>query len=61
MVTVKAFDDHYSNTVQQRTSYTADELIYGAKFRPAFRRSEDGAATLLELDKIDDYVPADLS
>ncbi|MGC4059098.1 MAG: ion channel [Chitinophagaceae bacterium] len=55
MVTVKAFDDHYSNTVQQRTSYTAEELVYGARFNPAFRRSEDGGATLLELDKINDY------
>lgn len=60
MVTVKAFDDHYSNTVQQRTSYTADELVYGAKFRPAFRRSEDGGATLLELDKINDHIPVAL-
>lgn len=57
MVTVKAFDDHYSNTVQQRTSYTAEELVYGAKFQPAFRRSEDGGTTLLELDKINDYLP----
>jgi inward rectifier potassium channel len=57
MVTVKAFDDHYSNTVQQRTSYTAEELVYGAKFQPAFRRSEDGGTTLLELDKINDYQP----
>jgi len=55
MVTIKAFDDHYSNIVQQRTSYIASEIVYGAKFKPAFRRSEDGSQTVLELDKINDY------
>lgn len=55
MIGVKAFDDHYSNTVQQRTSYTADEMVYGAKFRPAFQRSADGTHTILELDKLNHY------
>jgi inward rectifier potassium channel len=52
---IKAFDDHYSNTVLQRTSYTGMELIYGAKFLPAFYRSEDGSHTLLELDKLNSF------
>ena len=52
---IKAFDDHYSNTVLQRTSYSETELIYGAKFLPAFQRSEDGSHTLLELDKLNNY------
>lgn len=52
---IKAFDDHYSNTVQQRTSYTSKELVYGARFKPTFQRSEDGSHTLLELDKLNDY------
>jgi inward rectifier potassium channel len=57
MVTIKAFDDHYSNIVQQRTSYTAEEIVYGAKFTPAFHRSEDGSQTVLELDKLNAYEP----
>lgn len=52
---IKAFDDHYSNTVQQRTSYTSQDLVYGARFLPVFQRSEDGSHTLLELDKLNDY------
>ena len=52
IVAVKAFDDHFSNTVQQRTSYHVSELIYGARFLPMFRRSENGSNTILELDKI---------
>lgn len=55
MVGIKAFDDHYSNTVQQRTSYTASELVYGAKFLPAYQRSADGSHTLLELDKLNHF------
>lgn len=55
MVTIKAFDDHYSNLVQQRTSYTYSEIVYGARFLPNYQRSEDGAQTLLELDKLNAY------
>ena len=53
MITIQAFDDHFSNTVQQRTSYTQDEMIYGARFLPMYERSEDGKYTNLMLEKID--------
>ena len=52
IVNIKAFDDHFSNTVQQRTSYTYQQLIYGAKFLPMFQKAPDGEYTLMELDKI---------
>lgn len=55
---IKGFDENFSNIVQQRTSYTAKELVYGAKFTPTFHRSEDGSTTVLELDKLNDYQPA---
>jgi inward rectifier potassium channel len=57
MVTIKAFDDHYSNLVQQRTSYIASEIVYGARFLPAYQRSEDGSQTVVELDKLNSYEP----
>lgn len=60
LVFLKGFDDHFSNIVQQRTSYTAEEMVSGAKFTPMFRRSEDGATTVLELDKINDHQPMPL-
>jgi inward rectifier potassium channel len=60
MVYVRAFDDHFSNTVQQRTSYTAEDLVYGARFLPMFERSADGSYTLLELDKINLHETATL-
>jgi len=58
MYHIKGFDDHFSNIVQQRTSYTANEIVYGAKFLPAFHRSEDGSTTVLELDKLNLHEPA---
>lgn len=58
MVFVKAFDEHFSNVVQQRTSYWFDEIVHGAKFVQMFRQSDDQKTTVLELDKLDDYVPA---
>ena len=49
---IRAFDDHFSNIVQQRTSYTHDQVLYGARFLPMFERARDGEYTMLELDKI---------
>ena len=55
MVFIKAFDEHFSNTVQQRTSYIADEIIHGAKFVQMFRQHDKKKTTVMELDKINDY------
>lgn len=55
MVFVKAFDEHFSNVVQQRTSYCAEEIIHEAKFVQMFRQSDNMKTTVLELDKLDDY------
>jgi inward rectifier potassium channel len=47
-VLLKAFDDTFSQTVYSRTSYRANEIIYGAKFKPMFTQQENGK-TLLDL------------
>lgn len=57
MFHIKGFDDHFSNSVQQRSSYTNEELVYGAKFKPAFYGTEDGSTTVLELDKLNEHEP----
>ena len=53
IVYLKAFDDMFSNTVIARTSYTFDEIIFGAKFIPMFHR--EGKTTVLDLDKLDQF------
>jgi len=55
MVTVKAFDDHFSNMVQQRTSYIHTELVYGAKFVPMFRRAENGTRMEVMMNMLNAY------
>ena len=55
LVFMKAFDDMFSNTVTARTSYTFNEIIYGAKFTPMYKRSESGNKTVLYLDKLNEH------
>lgn len=56
LVFIKTFDDMFSNTVAARTSYTFDEVVYGAKFVPMYERSTDNSKTILDLDKLNSYV-----
>jgi hypothetical protein len=55
LVYIKTFDDLFSNTVAIRTSYTFDEVVYGAKFEPMYARSTDSSKTILNLDKLDAF------
>ncbi len=48
---MKAFDEMYSNTVAIRSSYTFEEIVYGAKFVPMFENSE-GSKTVLHVNKL---------
>ena len=59
-VLVRAFDDVYSNIVLQRTSYTFEEIRFNAKFVPMYRESQDKNTTIVELDKLNDYIPVPL-
>jgi hypothetical protein len=61
LVFVKTFDDMFSNTVATRTSYTFEEVIYGAKFEPMYTRSTDNSKTILYLDKLNSFEDAPLN
>jgi inward rectifier potassium channel len=60
LVFVKAFDEVYSNTVISRMSYIAEEIVWGAKFRIMYHPSKDKKATILELNRINDFELVDL-
>lgn len=60
MVFVKAFDEVFSNTVVTRYSYTKEEIIWGAKYKPMFKPSPDGSKTILDLSKLNDYEKVEL-
>lgn len=51
-VMLRGFDDVFSNFVQQRTSYTFNEILFNRKFIPMYRESDDGKTTILELHKL---------
>jgi inward rectifier potassium channel len=53
-VLIKAFDDTFSQTVHSRTSYTAHDMVWDAKFIPMFNRDEIGRIEL-DMSKIGDY------
>jgi inward rectifier potassium channel len=53
LVLINGFDDTFSQVVHARTSYRYDELIWGARFAPAFQSDEHGRL-VLDLTRIDD-------
>ncbi|SHE88899.1 ion channel [Chryseobacterium takakiae] len=60
IVHVRAFDEVFSNTVVQRTSYVSEEIVYGAKFIPMYYPDQEHLSTVLDLDKISHYQQTDL-
>jgi len=59
-VQISGFDNIFSNSVIHRSSYTYEEIIWGAKFKPMYRESADGNTTILELDKLNEFDKATL-
>lgn len=55
LVFIKAFDDMFSTIVALRTSYTFDEVVYGAKFNSMYSRNKLNTKTILHLDKLNDF------
>lgn len=56
---VRAFDEVFSNTVVQRTSYASieNEIVFGEKFNMMYAPSKDQKTTVLNLGLIDSYIP----
>ncbi|MGA7719623.1 MAG: ion channel [Ignavibacteriaceae bacterium] len=42
LILIKAFDDTFSQSVHSRSSYTIDELVWGAKFKNIYIDSQNG-------------------
>lgn len=60
MVQMTGFDSIFSNQVTQRTSYTYNEVIWGAKFKPMYHESADNATTILDLNKLNAFEKLDV-
>jgi len=55
LVTIKGFDTTFSQIVIGRTSYHHKSLVWDARFKTVFHRSENGKETVLQLDKLNDF------
>ena len=53
-ITLKGFDETYSQTVYIRMSYTSKDLIYGAKLQRPFYVGETGQL-IMDLRKVGNY------
>jgi inward rectifier potassium channel len=51
IVLIKAFDDTFSQSIYQRTSYTADEVLWGARFQPMTTIGSDGRMEM-DVDRV---------
>ena len=58
LVLLNAVDETYSQTVYSRSSYAAQEIEWGRKFVMMF--FEEGSQAVLDLDRLNDTVPAPL-
>jgi inward rectifier potassium channel len=55
LILIKGVDDTFSQTVHSRYSYTFDEMLWGARFAPAFRVDSNGDLEL-EVDRVSDVI-----
>ncbi len=53
LILVKGFDDTFSQTVHARYSYRHEEVVWGARFQPAFFVDRTGDM-ILELNRVND-------
>lgn len=61
LIFVEGFDESFSSNVISKTSYTYEEFVYGAKFKPMYNPNADNSSTVLHLDRLDDYEKVDIS
>ncbi|HUI28728.1 MAG TPA: ion channel [Candidatus Acidoferrales bacterium] len=59
LILIKAFDDTFGQFVHSRYSYRFDEILWGAKFVPAFSVTKDGDMAL-ELNKLNEVYEVEI-
>jgi len=55
LVFIQAFDEIFSNTVIQRFSYIASEIVWGAKFVIMYHPDKEKNKTVLEFKKLNSF------
>ena len=57
LILIKAFDDTFFQTVHVRHSYRHEEMVWGARFVPAFEPDAQGRM-VLDLERLSEIAPA---
>lgn len=60
MVFIQAFDEVFSNTVIQRYSYIASEIVWGAKFKIMYHPDTTKKKTVLQVNLINEFEKVEL-
>ena len=58
LVLLNGFDETFSQTVHTRSSYKADEIVWGARFASMFRPPDDQGTISVDIRKLDDIEDA---
>jgi inward rectifier potassium channel len=58
IVLIKAFDETFSQSVRARYSYRFDEIVWNAKFTPAFEFDPTGTM-VLNIDRVGNHAPVE--
>ena len=59
LVLIRAFDETFGQPVHSRFSYRYDEIVWGARFTPAFEVEPDGELRV-ELNRLGNFDPVEL-
>lgn len=59
LILLTAIDDTFAQTVHNRGSYTAHEIVWGARFMPLTDESVDGVPAV-RMERFHEYAPAEL-
>lgn len=60
LIMIQAFDETFSQTVHTRSSYTADEMTWGARFANLFNPPMPDGTITIDVSKLHDLEPAEL-
>ncbi|HEV7672358.1 MAG TPA: ion channel [Thermoanaerobaculia bacterium] len=60
LIMIQAFDETFSQTVQARSSYTSNEMIWGARFANLFNPPMPDGTISIDVSKLNDTEPAEL-
>lgn len=55
LILLTGIDETFSQTVQARSSYKAQEIVWGARFLDPFRRPKNGGVLAVDVGKIHEY------